>query len=56
MTEVVNYVYNEAVLNGITNENYTAIIFGEKITVCFKDGQFHTSYGEYKFSLFDFGY
>lgn len=56
VTEVVNYVYNEAVSKGTINEKYTAIVSGEKITICFRDGQFHTAYGEYKFLLSVFGY
>ena len=56
VAEVVNYVYNQAIAEGITKGEYTSIIYGEKITVCFQDGRFHTAYGEYKFSLSDFGY
>ena len=56
VTEAVNHIYNEAILKGITNEKYTAIVSGEKITICLQNGRVHTAYGEYKFSLSDFGY
>ena len=56
VVEAVNRVYNEAVSKGITKGEYTSIVSGEKITVCFRDGGFHTAYGKYEFSLSDFGY
>ena len=56
VVEAVNRVYNEAVSKGITEGDYTSIVSGEKITVYFEDGGFHTAYGVYKFSLSDFGY
>ena len=48
--EAVNKGFNEAIKNGITNDNYTFIYSGEEVTVCLENGVVRTAYGNYHYS------
>lgn len=53
---IVEKATGEALTKGVTNGTYTTTVEGQRVTVALEHGQFQTAYGDYHYTLSDFGY
>ena len=54
--EATTLAYNDAISKGCLDGTHTVVVFGENVSVYLENGVLHTAFGEYRYTLKDFGY
>jgi len=54
--EATKQAYNRLLSQGFTHGTRTVTVFGEDVTVNVENGFLHSAYGNYRFTLSDFGF